>query len=284
MIKHYPAEYYTAILNNQPMGFYPPYIICGEARRRGISLLPPDVNASRSDFQAKNKSAIRVGLKQIRGMSSEALLLIAAERSRGVFNSPLEFMERSGVNRDIMENLIKCGALDTLQENRRQMLMEVPAWMEYIKKKKSREQELFKSYKSGEVTDFDPREKEALEREILGFDIRSHFMAELRGELSKRNIYSSTEVKKLPGGKQVQAAGLLFRPHRPPTRSGKIVVFFSLTDEFGLIEVSVFEPVYMRYGDFIFGEQKAPLLVKGRISRRGNGVSIMAQEISFLPM
>lgn len=283
MIKHYPAQYYTAILNNQPMGFYPPYIICGEARRRGISLLPPDVNASRSDFQVENKKAIRVGLKYVRGMSSDALLRIAAERTREPFNSPLEFMERSGVNRDIMENLIKCGALDTLQENRRQMLMEVPTWMEYIKNKRNGEQELFKNFnKAEEVADFSPREKEAMEREILGLDIRSHFMAELRAELSMRNIYSSMEVRKLPAGKHVQAAGLLFRPHRPPTRSGKIVVFFSLTDEFGLIDVSVFETVYMKYGDFIFGEQKGPLLVKGRISRRGNGVSILAQHISFL--
>ncbi len=284
MVKHYPAEYYAAILNNQPMGFYPPYIICGEARRRGISILPPDVNVSGSDFKTEKKIAIRVGLKQVRGMSGDALLRIAAERTRNVFKSPQEFMERSGVNRDIMENLIKCGALDTLQENRRQMLMELPAWMEYIKNKKNREQVLFKSFKAGEVPDFNRREKEVLEREILGLDIRNHFMAELRSELNKRRIYSSTEVKKLPAGKQVQAAGILFRPHRPPTRSGKIVVFFSLTDEFGLIDVSVFEPVYMKYGDFIFGEQKAPLLVKGRINRRGNGVSIMAREISFLQM
>ncbi len=282
MVKHYPAEYYAAILNNQPMGFYPPYIICGEARRRGISILPPDINDSGSDFKTENKNAIRVGLKQVRGMSGDALLRIAAERSRDVFKSPLEFMERSRVNRDIMENLIKCGALDSLQENRRQMLIELPAWMEYIKNKKNREQVLFKSLKLGDVPDFARREKEVLEREILGLDIRSHFMGELRSELNKRRIYSSIEIKKLPGGKQVQAAGLLFRPHRPPTRSGKIVVFFSLTDEFGLLDVSVFEPVYMKYGDFIFGEQKAPLLVKGRINRRGNGVSIMAQEISFL--
>ncbi len=282
MLQHYPAEYYAAILNNQPMGFYPPYIICGEARRRGIAILSPDVNASGSDFKTENKNAIRVGLKQLKGMSCEALLNIAAERIQGAFESPLEFMRRSGVKRDIMENLIKCGALDSLQGNRRQMLMEVPAWMEYIKSEKNREQLLFKSFKSGDVPDFDRREKEVLEREILGLDIKNHFMAELRSELNKRRIYSSADIKKIPAGKQVQAAGLLFRPHRPPTRSGKVVVFFSLTDEFGLIDVSVFEAVYMQYGDFIFGEQKTPLLVKGRIKRRGNGVSIIAREISFL--
>jgi error-prone DNA polymerase len=88
MLKHYPGEYYTAILNNQPMGFYPPYIICSEARRRGIAILGPDVNASESNFKTEGKKAIRVGLKQVRGISRNELRHIAEERSRGVFKSP----------------------------------------------------------------------------------------------------------------------------------------------------------------------------------------------------
>jgi error-prone DNA polymerase len=281
MLKHYPVQYYTAILNNQPMGFYPPYIICSEAQRRGIAILGPDVNASDTDFKTEGK-AIRVGLKQVRGISCNELRHIAEERSRGVFVSPLEFMERSRINRDVMENLIKCGALDSLYKNRRQMLMEVPVWIEELQNKSQGEQLLFKNHPGGQVHDFKNWEKEAWERAILGLDINSHFMARMREELRRRHIYSSKEVKKLPAGKMVQIAGTLFRPHRPPTRSGKIVVFFSLVDEFGLIDVSLFEDLYMQYGDFIFGEQIAPLLVKGRIQRRGNGVSIMARKISFL--
>lgn len=282
MIKHYPAEYYTAILNNQPMGFYPPYIICSEARRRGIAILGPDVNNSASNFKMEGKKAIRIGLKQVRGISRNELRNIAEERSRAVFKSPWEFMERSRVNRDVMENLIKCGALDSLSKNRRQMLMEVPFWIEQLQSQKQGGQLLFKNHSGGQVPDFKDWEKEAWEREILGLDLKSHFMAQMREELTKRHIYSSKEVKKTPAGKMVQIAGTLFRPHRPPTRSGKIVVFFSLVDEFGLIDVSLFEDLYMQYGDFIFGEQKAPLLVKGRVQGRGNGVSLMARKISFL--
>jgi error-prone DNA polymerase len=282
MLRHYPTEYYTAILNHQPMGFYPPYIICSEARRRGISILGPDVNASAADFRTEGKRAIRVGLKQVRGISRSDLQNIAEERAKSAFQSPLEFMERSRVNRDVMENLIKCGALDSLHENRRQMLMEVPVWMEEMQNRSNRAPVLFENQSGGGVPDFERREKELLERQILGLDIKSHLMAELRKELAERQIYSSREIKKMPHGKIVQTAGTLFRPHRPPTRSGKIVVFFSLVDEFGLIDISLFESAYMKYGEVIFGEQKAPILVKGKINRRGNGVSISAYRLSFL--
>lgn len=83
-------------------------------------------------------------------------------------------------------------------------------------------------------------------------------------------------------GRNVLVSGLLLRPHRPPTRSGKVTVFLSLEDEFGLIEVTVFENVYQRCGNIIFGEQIAPLLVKGRIQKRGNGISIIAGNLTFL--
>ncbi len=282
MVRHYPAEYYAAILNNQPMGFYPPYIICGEARRRGIIILPPDINASDSDFTVPGENIIRVGLKQVKGMSAGALTAIRQAREREPFKDSLDFLQRSRVNRDIMENLIKCGAMDSLRGNRRQSLIDLPAWMHYLKNEQSGEQAIFNMQEELAGSDFTDPVKRALEREILGLDIGPHFMAAWRSELQRRNIISSRDLKKLADGSRVSTAGLLFRPHRPPTRSGKITVFFSLTDEFGLTDVTMFETIYMKYGEYIFGEQKGPLLVKGILNRRGNGVSVIAREVCFL--
>ncbi len=80
----------------------------------------------------------------------------------------------------------------------------------------------------------------------------------------------------------MQVCGLLFRPHRPPTRSGRITVFLSLEDEFGLTDVTVFEDIYMQYGHLIFGPQEGALLVKGQVHRRGKGVSVTAKQLTFL--
>ena len=72
----------------------------------------------------------------------------------------------------------------------------------------------------------------------------------------------------------------MVRPHRPPTRSGKTVVFLSLEDEMGLTDVTVFESIYQKYGSLIYGSPS--LLISGTVSRRGDGVSVIARSIQRL--
>lgn len=274
LIKHYPAQYFTALLNNQPMGFYPPAILCGEARRRGIKILPVDVNCSQADFETEGMGRIRTGFKQVKGISREAVTTIVAARKEGLFRDLPDFLNRAPIKRDIVENLIKCGALDSLHKNRRQMLLEMPGWLEQGSRG------LFAApTETGE--DFTLLQKTIWERTILGIDVREHVMAVFRPELIRYGICSNCQIRELPHGSRVTAAGLLLRPHRPPTRSGKITVFLSLEDEFGLLDVTVFEEVYLKYGSFIFGEQKGPLLIKGILQRRGSGVNLVANKISF---
>jgi len=104
-------------------------------------------------------------------------------------------------------------------------------------------------------------------------------MAAWRKQLKARGIYSSRDLKDVPSGTSVQVAGILLHPHRPPTRSGRITVFLSLEDEYGLIDVTVFEDVYMKYGSYIFGPQTGPLLVFGQLQRRGQGISVIAKQV-----
>lgn len=281
LIQHYPAQYFTALLNNQPLGFYPPAILCSEARRRGLKILPPDVNCSSADFQVEGPEQIRTGLKQAKGISRAGIAAIVEARGQGPFRDLPDFLSRTRIDRDIAENLIKCGALDGLHRNRRQMLLELPGWMEWCRNRKQGSRELFAS-PAGEGEDFSLLEKAAWERMILGIDVEHHVMAVFRPELQRRGICSSRQARGLAHGSRVTAAGLLLRPHRPPTRSGKITVFLSLEDEFGLLDVTVFEKVYFQYGSFIFGEQKGPLLVRGILQRRGNGVNLVAHRLSFL--
>lgn len=281
LIQHYPAQYFTALLNNQPLGYYPPAILCNEARRRGIGILPPDVNLSQVDFEAIGNEHIRTGLKQVKGISREALQAIITPRSEKPYKDLPDFINRTGIDRDIAENLIKCGALDSLDKNRRQMLMELPGWLEWRRSREQGTAQLF-APPAGEGEDFSLLEKAAWERLILGIDTQHHVMAIYRPELQRRGIKSSREAKGMTSGARIAAAGLLLRPHRPPTRSGKITVFLSLEDEFGLLDVTVFERVYFQYGAFIFGEQQGPLLVRGTVQRRGNGVSLMADRLSFV--
>jgi error-prone DNA polymerase len=282
LLQHYPAAYYAALLNNQPMGFYPPRIIGNEARRRGIALLPPDVNLSEADFTVEimeeGKEAIRIGLKQVKGISTVALHSIISVRCQEPFHSVREFVQRSGLPRDNMENLVLCGAMDSLHQNRRCLLSQLSGWLEECRAGKCGEKLLF-TEPGEEIDDFSPEEKLAWEYSILGLEISEPRMLAWRKQLTARGFYSSRDLKDVPSGSLVQVAGMLLHPHRPPTRSGRITVFLSLEDEYGLIDVTVFEDVYMKYGSYIFGPQTGPLLVSGKLQRRGQGISVIARQV-----
>lgn len=279
LIKHYPAEYYAAILNHQPMGFYPPRIIGNEARRRGLKILPPDVNLSSIDFTVESGDAIRVGLKQIKGLSAESLVSIVEARGQKRFYSALDLVLRTPVPRDGLENLAGCGAMDSLNPNRRFLLNQLNYLLEKRQSHKTGENLLFNEEKPVDLNDFSPDEKRIMEYSLLGMYVGEHPMASWRSLLKRKGFHSSEDVRQLDSDRMVRVAGLLLHPHRPPTRSGRITVFFSLEDEYGMVDATMFEDVYMQYGAHIFGPQNGPLVVKGISQRRGEGVSLIVHQV-----
>ncbi|NLL87693.1 MAG: DNA polymerase III subunit alpha [Firmicutes bacterium] len=275
LLKHYPARFYAAILNNQPMGFYPPNTICVEARRRGITILPLDINLSEAGFSADDRT-IRIGLKQVKGMETKFIDHILSRRRDKPFASLADFVFRTNINKDVIENLILAGAFDQLNPNRRALMWQLPNYLG------SRQRSLFLLEPEWEpVPDFSPWQRWLNEFRVLGLSATTHVMDFFRLRLQKQKFFTSQEIGSLAQGAKVKIAGLVIRPHRPPTRSGKIVVFLTLEDEFGLIDVTVFENTYHRYGEKMF---KHPLLIiEGEVARRGgNEASIVANRIQTL--
>lgn len=284
LLRHYPAEFYAAVLSNQPMGYYPPRIICGEARRRGIKILPPHINLSGESFEAlRNPPSIRISLSRVKGLSRNGLKSILENRP---FTSLTDLAVRSDLNVTEFQNLIKCGALEVFDQNRRRLLALLPGCLQRKKDYDRREEALFSI--SGDenlkIPDFSLLEKHHLESEILDITTGEHFMARIRNELAAGGFTSVGELSTQTEGKWIKLAGLLFRPHRPPTRSGRVTVFMSLEDEFGLVDVTVFEDVYQRYGDCIFSPQTGPLVVEGPLQRRGNLETIIAKKVKRLQL
>ncbi|WP_041433028.1 DNA polymerase III subunit alpha [Syntrophothermus lipocalidus] len=284
LLRHYPAQFYAAVLSNQPMGYYPPHVILNEARRRGIKILPPCINRSGEAFRVE-KGGIRIPLARVKGLSREGLKKILVYRP---FASLTEVWEKTGLARDEMKNLIKCGALDVFDTNRRRLL--VKARKLYFRPQPAGNvKEGIIAFDDGEaadakmdIPDFTEDEKYAMEFEILGLSPREHLMARFRGYLKRNGFKSSRDLAALPDGSWVKVAGVLLCPHRPPTKSGRITVFMSLEDEFGLTDVTVFEDVYQRYGGLIFSPQTSPLVVEGVLQKRGNAVSVVAKIIKRL--
>ncbi len=130
------------------------------------------------------------------------------------------------------------------------------------------------------VADFPPLERWLREYSVLSLSADSHIMEFFRPQLPK-TVLTSREVGKRKKG-PVQVAGLVIRPHRPPTRSGKTVVFLTLEDEFGLVDVTIFENIYKRYGEVLFNSPL--LLISGTISERDPNqiTTIIANRITAL--
>lgn len=263
LLRHFPAQFYAAILNNQPMGFYPANTICLEARKRGVTILPVDINTSAYEFRVED-GAIRIGLKQVRGMEEDLAWEIIKSRRGFRYDSLFDFVRRVSIPQDILENLILCGAFDSIHNNRRSMLWAVPGVLQG-------------SMLLPQIEDFSEGEKFKREFYILGLHPTMHPVELQRVQLNKDNIVTASCARKMPVGTFTKLAGLVIRPHRPPTRSGKVVVFFSLEDETGLIDVTVFESIYKQCKGVIFTQPM--VIVEGRVDFRGNIPSIVASSI-----
>lgn len=299
LVRHHPAEFFAALLSQQPMGYYPPGTLCVEAGRRGVPVRPPDVNRSEERYTVEEPAgegagrAIRVSLKQIKGMEEPALRAILDRRRDGPFHDLFDLCRRCcpPVSRDVLEALILAGACDGLDPagNRRRLLWRLPLALEGRR-------ECLAAGTSGQPTaplvvevagddatatiaDFTPEERMRFEYDRLGFAPGRHLLAYLRPRLEAAGFVSSGALRRLPPGRAVRVAGLPVRPHRPPVRSGRTIVFLSLEDEEGLADVTVFEKVYQVYGRLLFTDPCPPLAVEGKTERRGKTVTVIARRL-----
>lgn len=290
LVKHHPAEFFASLLSAQPMGFYAPRTLVVEANRRGVSVLPLDVNASVHKYTVEN-GAIRVGLMQVKGISDSDSARIEEARAGGLFVSAADFAARVELPADVFENLALAGAFDSVEPNRRALVWrarQVSASSAATRKVQASAGSAGQAplaglaaagsaAQAGAVPDFNPLQRFSAEMKVLGFCVARHAMEFYRRSLTKWGALTAAQIGQAAPGAVIRAGGLIVRPHRPPTKSGRTVVFLSLEDETGLTDITVFEDVYQRCGGAIFSS--AALLVEGIVCIRGGGVSITAQKI-----
>ncbi len=274
MLRHYPAQFLSAVLSCQPMGYYPPNTLALEARRRGIRLLLPDVNHSDIACTVQNGD-IRLGFCRVRGMSRAEMESLLTARQQRPFTSLADLCARTCLHRDTLENLILCGAFDSWHPNRRQWLMELPQALSVRDASGSLFPPEDLPSLPCNVPDFTPWEKFLLEWQILGLSVDCHVMSHLREAFICEGALDSAQFAQQRDGTWARVGGLVVCPHRPPTRSGRRVLFFSLEDEFGMVDAVMFERAYQAYGHWVLTEPV--VIAEGRVQRRGRGVSLIAE-------
>ncbi len=275
---HYPAEFLAAVLSNQPVGYYPPHVLVADAKRTGVEVLPPDVNKSSEHYTVEN-GAIRVSLRQLKGMSDEAIKSILSERAKGMFTSLRDFVLRTDVNRPILENLVKVGAFDSLG-NHNDLLLQLPKLSELKNKVSKGTRPLFEDDTPRvellvDTSNDDRKAKLLIERELLSLNLSAHPL----DFYNNNGITKMKDLYSIPTGKTIKIAGSVIRYQAPPTRNGNRVVYVIMEDGTGIADVTVFSNVQEKCGQVLFRE--GWLIVKGKVQRRGlKALSIIAEDMT----
>jgi len=281
LIQHHPAEFFGAIINNEPMGFYPVSTVCVEARRHGVRVSGPALDRSCKDVLVEGGEIV-LPFKMINGISEKVMDAIASEREKRRFESFADFAQRVRPPVDVLKAMTLCGAFDEFGVSRKKLVWSLSTRYEDAGVPLAGDGALVDEPPEDDSLagpDFTPAEKIGFEYTILGLGVSGHPMAIWRETLRKDGFVGSAELKDVAPGEYVKVGGIPVRPHRPPTRSGKTVVFLSLEDEDGLSDVTCFESVYKKYGKFLFPGEIIPLGIWGQVQRRGNGVSVTARTV-----
>jgi error-prone DNA polymerase len=276
MRRHYPAEFFAAVLDSQPMGFYSPRLLLNEARRIGLSVLPPDVHLSGEDFAVEEDgSALRVGLRYCKGLSERAISSIVAERRKKPFVSVADLYGRTAVEKDALENLIRGGFLDSLAGGSERSLLLGESAALPKKRRRGRQEEIPIEHPASWWTMRERRSvwhlpltdtaRERMEWEVLGLNVHRHPLVPYRNALEELGVIPSIRIRELPHGTSARAAGLIECLQSPPTKSGYRVYFLLIEDEWGLLQTTIFRSVYERCGDILHHE--GAFLVEGRVEQ-----------------
>jgi error-prone DNA polymerase len=274
--RHHPAAFLCGLLNSQPMGFYSPSMLIQDARRHGVVVLPPDVTASDWDSRLAEAGAVRLGLREIGGLSPAAAERIATvDRKKRPFSNVADLAARAGLSRRDLDLLAAADALHSLAGHRRQA-----AWAASVEKPAAAVQgDLFDGLPLAEpaVPLSAPSAGENLvaDYKSLGLTLRPHPLTLLRRHLAERRFIPAGELKTAGHRALVRAAGIVVGRQRPGTATG--IVFVTLEDESGLTNVVVHPQLVEKQRRELLG---ATLLgVFGQLQVEGEVVHLVAKRL-----
>jgi error-prone DNA polymerase len=268
---YYPAEFYCALLNHQPMGFYSPEVVVNDARRHGITVLRPDVNRSENGCTLE-QGRLRLGLRYLHGLGEDGSARLLAARGDHPFVDLADFCRRTRLPRPLIHDLIRAGALDSLGGPRRQLLWTLGG-LHY-------EEEMLVEMPEipAELPALEEREALRWDYELLGLSPDDHPMRLLRPRLKARGIVTAAELAAETPGRVVEVAGMVIVRQAPPTAKGHL--FITLEDETGLANLIIRPDLYERERALLRGA--SALVAGGMVQREGKAASMLVRWIKAL--
>ncbi|MDK1475670.1 DNA polymerase III subunit alpha [Streptomyces sp. 549] len=268
---HHPAAFYAGLLTHDP-GMYPKRLLLADARRRGVPVLPLDVNRSDVAYRIELESesgvwGVRLALGEVRGIRETDARRIADGRP---YSGLADLLDRARPPRPVAENLARVGALDAFGGNRRDLLLQI-AELHRGRRPAAGPAQLPLADAGAPVPaglpDLDRDERLGAELGVLGLDASRHLMGDHRKFLEELGVLSARRLRDARHGDTVLVAGAKAATQTPPIRSGRRVVFVTLDDGTGLADLAFFEDSHAACAHTVFHSWL--LLVRGVVQRRG---------------
>ncbi len=298
---NYPAEYMAALISSVMSTKDKVPFFVSRCEEMGISVLPPDVNESGHDFVVVEGN-IRFGLDAVKNVGAAAVdAIIQAREKDGPITSIWDFCERvdcGRVNKKAIESLVKCGAFDSSGATRAGMLEVLPQAQAAGNKVQQDAQlgqgSIFDLGDTGggpaddggarqhpavpRIED-DPAQRNAMEKETLGLFLSTHPLKAMRAALRSQVDCSLAEIGDRPDKSWVTVGGMVAECKRIRTRNGDPMMFATLDDLEGQVEMLVFNSAYEKNNAVV--ENDAVVIVRGRVDHKERGeTKLVAQEVT----
>lgn len=285
MKHHHPDVFCAALMNAQPMGFYAPAQIVRDAREHGVEVRPPCINASRWDCTLEKTGgrylAVRLGLRQIRGLSNADGAKIVAARGTAPFTSVEEVWRRSGVPRAAIEKLADGDAFHSFGADRRQGLWKVRGLGEAplpLFAAADRAAERFSAEGLEPEVALRPLTdgREVIEDyRSLQLSLRAHPLSFVREDLRRRGVTKCADLANIRDGRHVEVAGIVLVRQKPGSAKG--VLFITIEDETGIANGILWPDRFEAQRRTIMSASMVGL--KGRVQKEGEVIHVICDRI-----
>jgi error-prone DNA polymerase len=272
---HYPAAFFAALINSQPMGFYSSRQLLETAKRLDVPVFPADVLVSDGkctlELDAHNAHAIRLGLSLVRGLRADDIERIVAARTEQPFTSTDDLAHRAALGSGAIKTLALAGALRSLTEHRHLAVWSalgverLPGMLAGLSAKES----------SPALPKPDEWQEIMSDYRQMRLSAGRHPLALLRSTLERNGIRSRKELASIPDGRIVSVCGLITHLQHPQT--AKSVTFASLEDEFGINNIVIWKQVFDQYRYVLL--QASLLVITGKLQNQQNVIHVIAEKI-----
>ncbi len=284
---HYPAEFMAAVISNRG-GYYSTFAYISEARRMGLEVLPPDINASDYAYVGKDRQ-IRVGFMQLKDLTHSAVQAILQERhARGPFSSFSNFLSRVNIDPADAALLVKAGCFDLLESKatRPQLLWQLHLWKAGRRPRRSGDtlslfdqEEPMRPENLPKPPEYSQKELLQMETDIIGFLLSRHPLTLYEERITRTPHVKACDLQRYIGRK-VQTIGWLITQKLISTKNQQLMEFLSFEDTTAIYEVVFFPKAYQQFAHMMSATR--PYLLYGLVEEQFGAISMNVEKITFL--